>query len=143
MSSYTIRSLWRAGNVAHNLCMSNEKKTAESIEAGNRIRETRKSLGLSVPALSKRLGGLLSTSRIGNYEQGSRKLDIPTARLLGRALEAHPAYLMGLLTAEEHRFLKALGGQVTPPPNPARPFRVVPSPAAIPARKRPSRTSTY
>jgi len=139
----TNRSLWHRGTAAHNSCMSNAKKTAEAIEAGRRLRTLRDGLGLSLEGLSQRLDGALSASRIGNYEQGSRKLNIPTARLLARELQAHPAYLMGLLTDEEHRFLRALSPAPAPMPRAERPpLRVIPTHSAK-SKKRPSRTSPY
>ena len=108
MNNDTNRSLWIAPPDMHTLCMSSGKKTAEAVEAGRRIKAARLALNISLAELAKRSGGVLTGSRIGNYEQGIREVDIHAARLLAKALDVHPAYLMGLLSEEEHRFLKAL-----------------------------------
>jgi len=123
--------------------MSKAKKTAEALAAGERVRSVRKAKGLSLAALSNLTGGVLSGSRIGNYEQGTRELDIAAARLIGRVTGAHPAYLMALLSDEEHRFLQALQTPTIEAKKPDRPFRVVASPTVEPPRKRSSRTSPY
>lgn len=73
--------------------------------AGRELRDAKK---FSLAKLSRLTGGRLAGPRISNYEQGLRTLDIRAARILAGPLGAHPAYLMGLLTEEEHRFLKAL-----------------------------------
>lgn len=134
MNSDTNRSLSLPCDDAHTLCMTQSKKTAEAIEAGRRIRAARGALNLSLAALAELSGGGLTGSRIGNYEQGTREVDIFAARLLAKALAVHPAYLMGLLSEEEHRFLKALN-QSSERPFPAPPPRLV-----VPAKHRASRS---
>jgi len=88
--------------------MSNAKKTVEALEAGRRIKRARDVKGFSVPALVRATGGKLTTSRIGNYEQGTRQLGVYEARVLAAPLEVHPAWLMGVVSDDEHRFLQAL-----------------------------------
>lgn len=65
-------------------------------EIGRRIKKARDETGLSLVRLSKRLDGVLSASRIGNYEQGARLPGPQEALILGRALGVSPAYLMCL-----------------------------------------------
>lgn len=108
MNGDTNRSLWAARRDEHTLCMTVGKKTAEAVEAGARVRKLRDAKKFSLAKLSRLTGGRLAGPRISNYEQGLRTLDIRAARILAGPLGAHPAYLMGLLTEEEHRFLKAL-----------------------------------
>lgn len=112
----TTRSLISQCSTKHTLCMAAGKKTPEGMTAGARIKACREGKGFTLKDLSKLISGALTGPGIGNYEQGTRKLNIRIARLLGRALEAHPAYLMGLLTEEEHRFLQALKAQAGPLP---------------------------
>lgn len=134
MNADTNRSLWVPRDATHTLCMSQSKKTDEALEAGRRIKAARKALGLSLAALSKLSGGILTGSRIGNYEQGAREVDIFAARLLAKALDVHPAYLMGLISEEEHRFLKALSHSPDRPLAASTPHLV--HPARRPASRR-------
>lgn len=83
-----------------------QPKTQEAVRAGNILRMTREALGLSRQELSDRTGGVLGPSRIGNYEQGLRELGIMEAELLARVLGTKAAYLMGLITDQEHQLLK-------------------------------------
>lgn len=134
MNGDTNRSLSVPYDDLHNLCVPQSKKTTEATEAGRRIRAARVALKLSLAALAERSGGVLTGSRIGNYEQGAREVDIFAARLLAKALDVHPAYLMGLLSEEEHRFLKALSH------SPERPFPASSPHLVHPAKRRASRS---
>lgn len=125
----------------HNLCMAKGKKTAEGVEAGQRIKATREQLGWSLAYLSRQVNKALTGPAIGNYEQGTRKINMRIARLLGTAMGAHPAYLMGLLDEDEHRFLKALkperyttGGVAPFPKKPPEPPHPVPPRPTQPPR---------
>lgn len=69
-------------------------------EIGKRLRSAREAMnhgsGISLQELSKLTDGVLSPSRISNYEQGIRLLKPQEARILGKALNSDPAYLMCL-----------------------------------------------
>lgn len=66
-------------------------------EIGRRIRSARDNLKLTLVDLSAATNGLLSTTRINNYERGKRTPGPGEAILLARALAvASPAYLMCL-----------------------------------------------
>lgn len=83
---------------------------------GLRLKEVRKRQGLTLEALAQRTG-VLSKSRISNYEQGARRPGIEEAQALASALGTVSAtYLLclddeGLLNEEEQdlieRFRKA------------------------------------
>ena len=53
---------------------------------GSRLREARKAQKLSLQQLADMTGGVLSKSRISNYEQGLRRVGIEEARILAKAL---------------------------------------------------------
>jgi transcriptional regulator with XRE-family HTH domain len=76
---------------------------------GDRLKETRELKGWSQAELSKRTDGVLSPSRIGNYEQGTRAIKPPEAAILAKALGTSPAYVMCLesedMTQEERQLL--------------------------------------
>jgi transcriptional regulator with XRE-family HTH domain len=62
---------------------------------GNRLRAERQRRGWSLNELSTRTNGLLSKSRISNYEQGIRRMGLEAAQLLALALETvTPAWLL-------------------------------------------------
>lgn len=65
-------------------------------ETGRRIRRAREGLDWTLADLSKHTDGVLSGSRISNYEQGLRLPGPQEARILGRALGISPASLMCL-----------------------------------------------
>lgn len=67
-------------------------------EIGKRIRAARAKLEISLEELSRRTGGKLSKSRIGNYEQGLRMPGPLEANTLAAALGVDAAYLMCLQT---------------------------------------------
>ena len=81
-------------------------------EAGRRLREARTAKGLTLEELSSKVGGLLSASRISNYEQGLRQIGIKEALALYRHLGVEPAYLLcvdveeGDMTAQEKELLR-------------------------------------
>lgn len=65
-------------------------------EIGRRIKAEREREELSLEELSKRTGEVLSKSRIGNYEQGTRTPGPQEANILASALHCDAAYLMCL-----------------------------------------------
>ena len=65
-------------------------------EIGKRIKAAREALDVSLEELSKLTDGLLSKSRIGNYEQGTRMPGPAEANILATALNADAAWLMCL-----------------------------------------------
>jgi len=78
---------------------------------GERIREAREDKGWSLAYLSKEIAGVLSPSRISNYEQGSRLPGPREVLILSKALGKDPAYLMclegGEMTLEERELLNS------------------------------------
>lgn len=64
-------------------------------EIGKRILEARKAKGLTLKALGELAGGLKQT-RLTNWEQGVRTPGPEEIKLLARALDVSPAYLMCL-----------------------------------------------
>lgn len=73
-----------------------EQKTPIGLRSGARIRDLRIDRGWSQRELSDRTDNKLSPSRIANYEQGTRKLGVQEAEILGKALRVQPGYLMGV-----------------------------------------------
>lgn len=77
--------------------------------AGQRLKQSRKAAGLTLKELSKRLPGMIP-SRLSNYEQGRRSMDIETAVALARTLNVDPAWLLGFeqqsLTQQETELIK-------------------------------------
>ena len=84
----------------HNSCMAKPKqeKDAISIEMGKRLAKCRKSRGWSQAELAAQTGWTqedadegraagFSPSRIGNYEQGSRRFSNEEAELFGRVFD--------------------------------------------------------
>ncbi|HAU2169451.1 TPA: LexA family transcriptional regulator [Legionella pneumophila] len=69
-------------------------------EIGKRILEARKAKGLTLKALGELAGGLKQT-RLTNWEQGVRTPGPEEIKLLARALNVSPAYLM-CLSDEAH-----------------------------------------
>ena len=63
-------------------------------ESGRRLKHRREELKLTLDALSKRTRGVLSLSRISNYEQGIRYMDPQAAIILARCLGVSAAWLM-------------------------------------------------
>lgn len=81
-------------------------------EAGKRLRAAREAKRWTLGELSKRIGGLLSTSRLSNYEQGIRMVGVAEALALYRVLGVQPAHLLcvdveeGDMTPQETRVLR-------------------------------------
>lgn len=78
---------------------------------GLRVREERNRQRLSLAALCVRTGGVLSKSRISNYEQGLRRLGLEEAQALSTALGVSATYLLclddaGFLSEEEQWLLE-------------------------------------
>lgn len=63
-------------------------------EAGRRLKAARQNKGWTLEELSRRTGGALSTSRLGNYEQGTRMLGVRESLALGAVLSVQPAHLL-------------------------------------------------
>lgn len=63
-------------------------------ESGRRLKAAREDKRLTLAELSARLGGLLSPSRLGNYEQGTRTIGVQEALALGGVLGVQPAFLL-------------------------------------------------
>lgn len=64
------------------------------VKAGKRLKKAREDKNLSLQGLSQHLGGLLSASRISNYEQGTRMLGIKEALALAKVLGVNASYLL-------------------------------------------------
>jgi transcriptional regulator with XRE-family HTH domain len=81
-------------------------------EGGRRLRAARKAKNLTLAQLSVKVGGLLSPSRISNYEQGTRKLGPQEALALAPHLGVEPSHLLcvdveeGDLTSQEQELLR-------------------------------------
>jgi len=81
---------------------------------GERIRQTRHERGLSLQKLADLTDGMLSKSRISNYEQGIRRPSIEVAQILAKALGGvSAAHLLGVdgfertMKPDELRLVKA------------------------------------
>ena len=74
------------------------------MDSKTRLKKSRKNVGLTLKELSDLTGGQLSVSRISNYEQGCRNINVEVANILAPHLLVTPAYL---LCVEEPN--KALG----------------------------------
>lgn len=70
-------------------------------ESGKRLRAAREAKGLTLQELSKRLGGLLSPSRLSNYEQGTRMLGVPESLALHTVLGVQPSHLLCVNVGDE------------------------------------------
>jgi transcriptional regulator with XRE-family HTH domain len=87
--------------------------TALTARIGQRLRNERMNQKLSLAKLVDRTGGLLSKSRISNYEQGIRRMGLEEAAILAQALETvSPVYLLCLddskpLTPVEHELVRS------------------------------------
>jgi transcriptional regulator with XRE-family HTH domain len=63
-------------------------------EAGRRLKAARNAKNLTLEELSKRLGGVLSPSRLSNYEQGTRMIGVQESLALYNVLGVPPAHLL-------------------------------------------------
>lgn len=81
-------------------------------ESGRRLKAARKDRGWTLEELSKKTGGLLSISRLGNYEQGTRAIGVRESLALGTVLGVKASYLLcvdgdeGDMTDQENRLLR-------------------------------------
>lgn len=81
-------------------------------EAGRRLKVAREAKGWTLYELSKRLGGILSPSRLGNYEQGTRMIGVRESLALHGVLGVQPAHLLcvdvgeGEMTQQEIELLR-------------------------------------
>ena len=81
-------------------------------ESGRRLKAAREAASLTLAALSQRLKGLYSASRLGNYEQGTRMLGVEEALALAPILGVQPSHLLcvdveeGDLTQQEQDLLR-------------------------------------
>ena len=71
-------------------------KTERTKQIGARLRKARHDAGLSLSGVSERTGGLLSRSRISNYEQGLRRIGLEEAELIAGVTGVSAAYLLGI-----------------------------------------------
>lgn len=69
--------------------------TNRTQQIGQRIRQRRKALGLSLADLATR-SGHLTKSRISNYEQGLRRPSLETAEQLAELLDLDVVWLLGI-----------------------------------------------
>ena len=80
--------------------------------AGRRLQAARQKKGLTLDALSKATKGLLSKSRLGNYEQGIRMIGVEETLALAPVLGVNPAHLLcvdeedGEMTPQEKDLLR-------------------------------------
>lgn len=81
-------------------------------ESGRRLKVARQNKGWTLEELSRRTGGVLSTSRLGNYEQGTRMLGVRESLALGAVLAVQPSHLLcvdgeeGDMTPQEMELLR-------------------------------------
>lgn len=70
------------------------KKKPSAVAIGKRIQTERDARQMTLNALSALTGGILSASRISNYEQGLREPKTREIRILSAALGCSPAHLL-------------------------------------------------
>lgn len=109
----------------HTLCMAQKGKNLPdevALECGRRLAECRNAKGMTQADLSKatsyrdRKSGL-SPSRIGNFEQGTRRIRLEEAEILARVFTNYPAaYFMGAVSKRESKMLIALRTEDNPVP---------------------------
>lgn len=81
-------------------------------ESGRRLKAARSEKRWTLEELSKRAGGVLSASRLGNYEQGLRMMGVGECLALARVLGVQPSHLLCLdvedeeMTPEENALLR-------------------------------------
>ena len=81
-------------------------------ESGRRLKRAREAKRLTLDGLSQRLGGVLSKSRLSNYEQGARMIGPQEALAIAPILGVQPAHLLcvdveeGEMTAQEMELLR-------------------------------------
>lgn len=82
-------------------------KSPFAVMAGKRIRDCRNAAELTQDELAQLTSNKLSASRIANYEQGTRALDVESALILGEALRQPAGYLLGVLNDLERDLMSA------------------------------------
>lgn len=108
------------------------EKDVVAMERGSRLAADRRARGWTQRQLSEKTGWTqrdedegrahgISPSRIGNYEQGSRRIEVEEAEIFGEIFEMPAAYFMCLISEREARVLQALRGPPPPAPPPIRP----------------------
>lgn len=110
MQSNTISSVRVPPLLVHNLCMAHENddiRDSNALLSGARIKAARAERGWTQEDLAKALGWL-SSSRIANYEQGTRRVGIEEAEVLAAVLGHVVPYWMGVITDQEAAVLTAL-----------------------------------
>lgn len=80
-------------------------------ESGKRLKSAREAKRLLLRDLSAKVNGVLSVSRLSNYEQGIRQLGPEEAMILYRHLGVSPSYLLcvdveGDMTKQEEELLR-------------------------------------
>ena len=81
-------------------------------ESGRRLKAARRKKGWTLEELSRRTGGLLSVSRLGNYEQGTRQIGVRESLALAPVLGVQQSHLLcadgddGDMTQQELELLK-------------------------------------
>lgn len=80
-------------------------------ETGRRLKMARKAKGYTLHGLSAAVRGVLSPSRLGNYEQGTRAMGTEEALALAPALDVEPGFLLcveggGEMTKQELELLR-------------------------------------
>jgi transcriptional regulator with XRE-family HTH domain len=115
----------------HNLCMAgktdNSETDAIAVVAGQRLRQFREQKGWTQAELARSTGwsedvsrqpaNALSPSRIGNFEQGTRRIGFEEAQVLEKLFHMPAAYFMGVISEDEARVLvtfHAVGGSTAP-----------------------------
>jgi len=73
--------------------LRNTQPMSVSMEIGSRIRSAREAKGWSQETLARHLSGI-KKSRLGNWEQGTRRPGVEEAQQLSRALEVSVAFLL-------------------------------------------------
>lgn len=111
----TLRALALLGLPLHTSCMADLDPVA--VERGARLRRCRLAMDWTQAELSLETGWTpedpdtgLSASRIGNFEQGTRRIGHEEAEMFGRVFEIPAAYFMALIDAKEAEVIAALRG---------------------------------
>jgi len=85
--------------VTHNTCMATRRHPAEVRRAAplwaQRLRDARQTLEWTLDESSKRMNGVISASRLGNYEQGTREPPLAQFARLAELYGVAMAWLVG------------------------------------------------
>ena len=87
-----------------------------AVERGQRLRSTRERVGMTQQQVSAATGWTdipgspgLSPSRIANYEQGTRRIDVEEAEVLASVFHAYPAaYFLCVVDEQEAKMLQLM-----------------------------------